>query len=78
MGGRIGLVPAYGRDYRSKAAVLKDLKAGKDFQIADMSCPWDGKYTSIRDLGDYATVSIRYKRLENQAFFTVGKDFTVE
>lgn len=25
------LTPAYGRDYRSKAAVLADLKADKDF-----------------------------------------------
>lgn len=25
------LIPAYGRDYKSRAAVLADLKAGKDF-----------------------------------------------
>jgi len=75
MGKRIGLVPAYGRDYKSKAAVLADLKAGKDFQIADMSNPWDGSYTSISDLGDYDQVSIRYKRLMNQAFFVAGKDY---
>lgn len=76
MGKRIGLIPAYGRDYKSKAAVLADLTAGKDFQICDMSNPWDGSYTSITDLGDYDTVSIRYKRLMNQAFFVAGKDYS--
>lgn len=27
----MNLLPAYGRDYKSRAAVLADLKAGKDF-----------------------------------------------
>lgn len=60
----ITLVPAYGRDYTSKKAALADFNAGKDFQIADMSSPWDGKYASIRDLSGY-TVNIRYKQLRN-------------
>lgn len=77
MGKRIGLIPAYGRDYKSKAAVLADLNAGKDFLIADMSNTWDGSYTSLADLGDYDQVSIRYKRLSNQAFFAAGKDYNV-
>ena len=76
MGKRIGLIPAYGRDYKSKAAVLADLNAGKDFLIADMSNTWDGSYTSLADLGDYDQVSIRYKRLSNQVFLSRGKDFT--
>jgi hypothetical protein len=32
------LQPAYGRDYKSRAAVLVDLKAGKDFICAR----WEG------------------------------------
>lgn len=28
-------VPAYGRDYKSKKAVMADWNAGKDFQIRD-------------------------------------------
>ena len=32
----VTLIPAYGRDYKSRAAVLADLKAGKDF-IESMS-----------------------------------------
>jgi hypothetical protein len=30
------LQPAYGRDYKSKAAVLADFDAGKDFIVADL------------------------------------------
>lgn len=38
------LVPAYGRDYRSRAALLKDWVNGKDF-----ACAWSGQYCSCRD-----------------------------
>lgn len=30
------LTPAYGRDYKSKAALLADFDAGKDFRISDL------------------------------------------
>lgn len=33
------LIPAYGRDYKSKAAIIADLKAGKDFLISNMMRP---------------------------------------
>lgn len=35
------LSPAYGRDYKSKAAIIADLKAGKDFILyaADRPVP---------------------------------------
>ncbi len=32
----ISAVPAYGRDYKTKADVLADWEAGKDFLIQDM------------------------------------------
>lgn len=38
------LIPAYGRVYKSKEAVVKDWQAGKDFLIDG------GPYCSIRDL----------------------------
>lgn len=41
------IVPAYGRDYRSKAQLLADWAAGKDFRIADMSHPNDGAYVNV-------------------------------
>ena len=45
----IHATPAYGRDYKSKAAVLKDWNAGKDFLITGIH-PDAGRYFSIRDL----------------------------
>ena len=38
------VLPAYGRDYRSKAEVMKDWTEGKDFQDA-----LTGQYLSVRD-----------------------------
>lgn len=46
---QINLVPAYGKDYKTPADVLKAWSAGKDFKIMDISSPWDGAYTSCRD-----------------------------
>ncbi len=43
------VTPAYGRDYRTAKAAKAAWAAGEDFIIADMSSPWDGKPTSIRD-----------------------------
>jgi hypothetical protein len=40
----IHATPAYGRDYKSKAAVLADWNAGKDFRDA-----LTGQYLSARD-----------------------------
>lgn len=40
----IHAVSAYGRDYKSKSAVLADWNAGKDFQ-----CAVTGRYLSVRD-----------------------------
>jgi hypothetical protein len=43
------LVPAYGRDYKSKSALLQDWEAGKDFLGMDRTS--EG-YLSIRDVQD--------------------------
>lgn len=58
------LVPAYGRDYRSEADVRADVVAGKDFQISDVGCRWNGSYANLEQLvTDYDTVTVRYHRL---------------
>ena len=57
------LVPAYGRDYKSKKDVLADFNAGKDFVIADFSSPYDGKPANKQDLADEKRIHIRYKKL---------------
>ena len=33
------LTPAYGRDYKSKAAVIEDFEAGRDFIFHDPTSP---------------------------------------
>jgi hypothetical protein len=61
------LVPAYSRDYKTAAEVRKDWETGKDFKICDISCQWNGCYTSIRDyipnLKMWEHSYIRYDRL---------------
>jgi len=37
------LIPAYGRDYKSKKEVIADFEANKDFVIADVMNRFDGK-----------------------------------
>ena len=49
------VIPAYGRDYKSKKAVLADWRAGKDFM-----CAVTGSYLSIRD--NVPNVFIRYNK----------------
>lgn len=68
MASSLTLTPRYGRDYKSKAEVLADWQAGKDFTVADMFNRWHGAATSIRDSADLkaegtTSVHIRYKRL---------------
>lgn len=59
------LTPAYGRDYKNKKDAIADFEANKDFVIADISSPYDGKYVNKADLvsSDVTCVYIRYDRL---------------
>ena len=68
------LVPAYGRDYKSKKALLEDWQAGKDFQIADMFSGSDGQTINLQDAltEGLKTVNIRYKRLTQIAVVKVA------
>ena len=56
------IIPAYGRDYTSRAKVVAAWKDGKDFLIQDMGSSHDGRYCSIRD--EIGSVLIRYSRLQ--------------
>jgi hypothetical protein len=58
----ITLVPAYGRDYKSKTQVLADWNGDKDFVIQNMFHPDDGRYCNKSELPK-GTYNIRYKRL---------------
>lgn len=67
----INLVPAYGRDYKSKAEVQKDLDAGKDFTIADISHRFDGKPGNKENFIQerYTEARIRYSKLRKVSIF---------
>ena len=60
------LRPAYGRDYKSKKAILEDWIAGKDFMI---SSPERSVYINKADAekGGIFQVNIRYKGLRSVA-----------
>lgn len=53
------VIPAYGRDYKSRAAVIADWEGGKDFLMQPQGC-----YCSVRDFRPGDTVNIRYKKFE--------------
>jgi hypothetical protein len=64
----ISLRPMHGRDYTSKAAVLADWDANKDFIITDLWHGAHGKPTSkadCRQMGE-ASAMIRYSKLTKQ------------
>lgn len=53
------LTPAYGRDYKSKKAVEKDFRDGKDFVLNSIN---GGGCCSIRDFVPGQKVQIRYSK----------------
>lgn len=66
----ITLTPAHGRDYKSRAAVLEDWHADKDFIIASFTHPYSGKPVNKSDLvqhGSGIEVRIRYNKLRRIA-----------
>lgn len=68
------LVPAYGRDYKSKAAVLADFDADKDF--IDSGFHSSGKPVNkadIKSLGG-GEISIRYSSLRKVTVVRVEAD----
>lgn len=68
------LVPAYGRDYKSKKALMDDWNAGKDFMICDMYNKYDGSYIN-KEQADAAggTYNIRYKQRTQVAVVKTSK-----
>lgn len=56
----LSAIPAYGRDYTSKAAVLADWKANKDFQIMDLRM--SGYINREQAAKENITVNVRYAK----------------
>lgn len=70
----VTLTPAYGRDYKSKAAMLADWDAGKDFVMHSV---FDHTYCSVRDLASMAengieSIQFRYGKMRKVFILTVG------
>lgn len=63
------LSPAYGRDYKSKAAVEADFRAGKDFKIHTIGS--GSTYCSIRDFQKGHQIELRYNRMQSVHCITV-------
>lgn len=59
------IIPAYGRDYSSKKAVLADWLAGKDFQICNTMSPNDGRKVNRQDAekGKVSGFNVRFAKL---------------
>lgn len=55
------LTPAYGQDYKSKAEVLADFDAQKDFRNQSFNAT--GAYVNKQQLPAGATVQFRYGKL---------------
>lgn len=56
------LVPAYGRDYSSKAQIEADLAADKDFEIASINGSGYINRSQLLELGE-KSVTVRYGKI---------------
>ena len=62
------LSPAFGRDYKSRAAIVKDLNAQLDFMMNSFNA---SGYCSVRDLPD-GDVQVRDKSMRKVWMITVS------
>lgn len=65
------LTPSYGRDYKSKAAVLEAWKSGKDFTIRGLVAD-AGRQINIEDANAHGIVEINV-RYNQDKLFGVGR-----
>lgn len=65
----VSAVPAYGRDYTSKKAVLADWEAGKDFLTVGIGA---GGYVSKADKPKDVILNVRYKNQTQVCVIKLG------
>ncbi len=67
------IIPAYGRDYDTKAQVLAAWNAGQDFVLADIFDSDDGRKINLQDArkAGLRVVNCRYKGLTKIAVIKV-------
>ena len=74
MSSYLGIEPAYGRDYKSKKALLSDWDEGKDFLITDFMNPYCGKPINNESAKTMAplTITARYGNQRKVCVFDVS------
>ena len=65
----LSVVPAYGRDYRSKAQVMAAWQAGKDFRIVSPR-EGGGTYVNRDDLPPGVVLVVYYDRTTRECLIT--------
>lgn len=67
------LVPAYGRDYKTKEDALKAWNEGKDFRIETALSVWCGSYANKEDSKNFSGkhFKIRYNKLQDFVLINV-------
>lgn len=70
----ITVVPAYGRDYKSKKAVIQALEGNLDFRIQDISSEYDGSYVSLGELkgSPYTHIRVRYNSIRDVMLYPLS------
>jgi len=67
------VVPAYGRDYRSKKAALADWNAGKDFRCEPQGCYVTKSEANAAGL----VINLRYNKLTQVVALPPGKEMAL-
>ena len=65
------LTPSYGRDYKSRAAIIEDLKLDKDF-----TCNPSGQYVNLPQLleENVTEITVRYGQLRKVCVIKITKE----
>tara|TARA_B100000497_G_C7385786_1_gene246502 strand:+ start:158 stop:370 length:213 start_codon:yes stop_codon:yes gene_type:complete len=67
------LTPSYGRDYKSKKAIIAAFNENLDFTINDITSPWHGKPCNKKELKSEGIMEVwmRYDKLTKIAHVEV-------
>jgi len=67
------LTPSYGRDYKSKKAIVAAFNENQDFILNDITDPWHGKPCNKKELKieGVKNVQLRYDKLTKVTYVEV-------
>jgi len=73
---RLQVKPAYGKDYKSKKAVMEAWNNNKDFIILTVFSPHCGRYINKQDADDaIPSIEVRYQGLTKLVMLERGKHY---